>query len=479
MKVKIWLIGWSIIVSVALGLLGLWVYKVDPYFHYHLPDTERYYYPLDYQRGQNDGILRNFDYDTIVCGSSMIENIRTTEVDEVFGCNSVKVPFNGASYKEINDNLKNALRYNPNVKTVIRALDTGRFLDPWDAMPYDPVEYPTFLYDNNPFNDVAYLLNREVLFGRVYSMSEESRADGFEGGMTSFDDYSKWPPSVHCGINTVCPDGITVSEPKEELHLTDENRAAIEKNIKMNVTELADAYPDVQFYYYYSPYSILSWNIWNNAGSIYRMFEAEEYISELIVTHENIHLFSFNSRTDIITDFNNYRDEGHYGRWVNSLILKWMHEDMYRLTAADYKERVEKELDFYTSFDYAGLNGQEDYEDDLYAAALLNKELTGVEPLEISDKRFEVNLDEGYNYLVFDCKKITDNGRFTAWVYGEDGSVVGRIEKDYTDLDNDIHKYVIDLSTVSGKVTVELNDDSADTTDSSESGCQFSNVFIY
>ena len=90
-----------------------------------------------------------------------------------------------------------------------------------------------------------------------------------------------------------------------------------------------------------------------------------------------------------------------------------------------------------------------------------------------------MDLDEGYNYLVFDCQKRSDSGRLEAYVYGEDGSEVGRIEKDYSELDNEIHQYVIDLSAVSGKVTVELGSNLPDSAGGSEPDYQFSNIFMY
>ena len=108
MKGKVWLIGWLIIVCIGLGVIGGYMYKIDPYMHFHKPDTERYFYSLDNQRSQNDGITKHFDYNAIITGTSMTENFMATEVDSIFNVNSIKVPYSGATYKEINDNLKTA-----------------------------------------------------------------------------------------------------------------------------------------------------------------------------------------------------------------------------------------------------------------------------------------------------------------------------------------------------------------------------------
>ncbi len=528
MKAKNWLIGWLIIVGVVLSVFGFWVYKIDPFFHYHKPDIDSYFYTLNNQRSQNDGISKHFDYDALISGTSMVENFRTSEAGKIFGCSFIKVAYSGGSYKEINDNIEKALEANDRLKLVIRCLDMEKFYDAFDVMRLDLGDYPTYLYDNNPFNDVEYLWNRDVIFGRVYQMTLDNDQEGFKPGITKFDDYSRWQSSYVFGIDAIRPKDVTKTD-KEQIHLTGEDKEVIKKNIDRNVTSVADEHPDVDFYYFYSPYSVLSWNEWRAAGTLYKMLEAEAYITELIVPHKNIHLFSFNNRTDITTDLNNYKDAPHYACWINSLMLKWMHDGQYQLTEDNYNEYLKQEYDFYTTFDYASVNGQVDYEADFYAAALLNKELTGIDPLDVlnDDKvdvfingaeyitddtgrnaivichgalerdyntdlltdylmdkgfigiKFDVNLDDGYNYLCFDGQKIVDHGMVTAYVYDKDKNIVGQVKANYKNLDNEVHQYVIDLSTISGNVTVVLNGGYVDYTGSPDSNFQFSNIYMY
>ena len=88
-------------------------------------------------------------------------------------------------------------------------------------------------------------------------------------------------------------------------------------------------------------------------------------------------------------------------------------------------------------------------------------------------------MDEGYNYLAFDGQKIADHGSLTAYVYNSEGELIGKIESNDKDLDNKIHQYVIDLSTVGGNATVILNGGYVDSTGSSNSEYQFSNIYMY
>lgn len=354
MKAKYWIAGWLVIIILGLLLMGGCVYKVDPYFHYHKPDISKYYYVLDNQRSQNDGIIKHFEYDALITGTSMTQNFKSSEMDEIFDCRSIKVPFVGATYKEINDNISTAIASNSDLKIVVRGLDMGKFMDKKDKMSDELGEYPNYLYDDNPLNDVEYLLNRDVLWGRVYPMIHARKEENFEPGITSFDEYSRVGQEEY-GLDAVCPDGVPNVIPGEPIHLSESKRENVEGNIRQNVISLAEANPDIQFYYFITPYSAISWGNGVASGAIYRQIEAEERVIEMILECDNIKLFSFNNKLELTCNLDNYRDEAHYGEWINSEILQWMHDGDGLITKDNYKEYLEEELNNYLTLDYDSL----------------------------------------------------------------------------------------------------------------------------
>jgi hypothetical protein len=372
-KDKIWIAGYFLIIVVALAVIGAKVIQVDPFFHYHEAKTGDYYYDLNNQRSQNDGILKHFDYDALITGTSMTENFKASEADEIFGTSTVKVPFEGGSYKEINDNIETALVHQPKLKMVIRGLDMVKFLDDKDAERSDLGAFPTYLYDDNPFNDVNYIFSRDIIVGRVIPMILNSNQEGFVPGITSFDDYSNWMSDYAFGINAVCPDGLSATEPAAAVHLTDEEKETVLGNIKQNVVSLAAEYPDVTFYYFFTPYSAVWWQSLVNSGEIYKQVEVERIIIEEILKYDNIKLYSFNNMTDITTDINNYKDNRHYASWINSLMLYFMKNGEGLLTKENYNDYLENELSFYTTYDYSQLNDQTDYEDDYEAERVIRE----------------------------------------------------------------------------------------------------------
>ena len=369
---------WGVTAIVLLILCVLLVYKVDPYFHYHAPFTESWFYRLDNERSQNDGIVRHFEYDAMITGTSMAENFKTSETDYLFQCNSIKVASRGGSLRETDGYISKGLESNPDCRMVIRCLDLPYFLDPPDRMREDLGSYPTWLYDSNPWNDVNYVLNGDVVLGKVLAMMEETRYEDFQPGLESFDNFGRWHDAAEYGFRAIFPGGMTVNPAAEQEMLSEEEKALIRDNVARNVTSTTDAYPNVTFYYFISPYSIAQWNTWNNEGKLCKMLEVEKYVTELILPHENVHLYSFHGRTDIVTNLNHYKDETHYAAWINSLILRWLHDGTCQLTEDNYEAILLAEYNFFTTFDYTSILEQEDFADDNEAVTLIQEELEGI-----------------------------------------------------------------------------------------------------
>ena len=70
------------------GFAGITIF-VDPLFHYHAP-SKGLQYPLYDDVYMDDGIVRNFDYDSIIIGSSMAANFKASLFDELFGTHTIK-----------------------------------------------------------------------------------------------------------------------------------------------------------------------------------------------------------------------------------------------------------------------------------------------------------------------------------------------------------------------------------------------------
>ena len=247
---------------------------------------------------------------------------------------------------------------------------------------------------------------------------------------------------------------------------------------------------------------------------------------ETILGHDNIHLFSFNDCPELTADLNNYKDTVHYGTWINSLILRWMHDGKHQITEDNYLDYIQRVKDFYTTFDYSTMNTQEDYEYSFYAAALVNEEVTGAKPVDLLTAGAEIrgagqtedssggqngilcagtlqrgpdegdlaeyllnsefigvkadmDLSNGHCYLTFCGKRLAGAGQPSVFVYDSGGNVIRSFTLQSSGLDYEWHRYVVNLYGLDGKYTVILNGGAVDSSQKADSSYAFSDIILY
>ena len=79
-----------ILTAVFLVLIAAVNIAIDPLFQYHKP-----WFGLEpvitNERYQNAGVIKHFDFDNVIMGTSMCENFKVSEVNDLFGGQTVKV----------------------------------------------------------------------------------------------------------------------------------------------------------------------------------------------------------------------------------------------------------------------------------------------------------------------------------------------------------------------------------------------------
>lgn len=326
-------------------MVALLVYVFDPYFHFHKPFSFVSYRLYD-ERYINDGIARHFDYNAIVTGTSMAQNFKPSEVDELFGVQTIKATFSGAGYQEISQNLERALQRNEKLKTVIWTMDYNALIREKDFTDYD--KYPTYLYDDNPWNDVSYIYNKHMLYhglltNIVWTLTGKQS--------TTLDEYSAWDKQTGLEYILQLYDRNNVQQglPSE---LTEQETVMVYENVKTNMVDLVTQYPNTTFYIFYTPYSICYWDGLKQMDIMKRQLQAEKIATELLIECPNVKLYNFFDQYEVITDTDNYRDREHYASWINSQILVWISQDIGLVTSENYQEKYEKQKKYFMEYDY-------------------------------------------------------------------------------------------------------------------------------
>ena len=342
-----------------LGCMALVIIIIDPFFHYHAPITGLAY-NISEERYQNNGIVRHFEYDAIITGTSMAENFKTSEMDKLFDTNAIKVTYSGGEYKEINDNLIVALRSNKNIKLVMRGIDFDSLLHDKDSLFHgiadSAYQYPWYMIDDNFLTDVHYIFNKSVLVDSIDTGLTK-------GEITSFDTAYRWGNWFKYGKEAV------LAGDKVEFYCENKSGSVVQRginndeielmlgNINQNIIETVESYPNVEFYLFIPPYSIYFWAQQNRNRCINLDVDAMQLLSEKLVQYDNVKLFAFWNNYQMVINLDNYKDIFHYSADVNSWILQWMAEGdgRYLLTKDNYREYWDEIRQFYLHYDYSSI----------------------------------------------------------------------------------------------------------------------------
>ena len=141
----------TLLIPIFLIIVGMVI--IDPYFCYHKP-IAGIPYTLEEDAYINAGILKNFDYDSVIIGSSLAALMEPSIVDEKLGASTVKATISGASTRNGAFLMEYALN-NKEICNIIYSLDYNALLG--DKSQLDRA-LPQYLYDKNPFNDLQYIV---------------------------------------------------------------------------------------------------------------------------------------------------------------------------------------------------------------------------------------------------------------------------------------------------------------------------------
>ena len=323
-----------------LFMVALVTFMIDPYLHYHKP-LESLEYPLKDERYINDGIARNYEYEAMITGTSMAQNFKASQMEELWKVKAVKTAYSGATFHELNESIQRAISYNSNLKYVLCSLDGSRINHDAFSDSYDG--YPEYLYDKNPFNDVNYLLNKEVVPTTI-AVVNYTRAGN---KTTSMDAYGSWSQYKVYGKEAVEATVVPKQAAAESVSFTSEDEIRVKENVTENYLKTALEHPEVIFYFYLPPYSVYYWDDLVKTGKLDAQLKAEELAVSLLTEADNIHVYGFADKTEITADLDNYMDILHYGDWINEEIMEMIYRGEGELTKENSKAYFQKVREIY------------------------------------------------------------------------------------------------------------------------------------
>ena len=339
--------NFSVICMILLCLFAIAFFNgiIDPFFHYRA-GLEGLEYPLTEERYINDGMQRHYDYDVLITGTSMSWNFLPSVAEEKLGGRVLKTAYSGAYFHELSESMEQAISHNPDLRMIICSLDPNvlthdAYEDAYKGAPY-------YLYDENPFNDASYLLNKEVVTKSI-AVINYTRAGNIT---TSPDDYGRFELYMPSGREAVLNSYERQPVMDSGVVFDGDDRDAVHDNLTLNFIETAKNNPDITFVFYIPPYSYCFWDAMVRTGQLDYVLDAEEYAVGLLLETENIKVYAFDDDLDITTDLDNYTDTLHYTSDICNIIAERIGNDECRLTADDYHEYFEKIGRIYREYEY-------------------------------------------------------------------------------------------------------------------------------
>lgn len=343
MTYKRWIICFLILSLVTLVAFAGIMYVTDPLIRYGKENGLFTYYEYA-EMYSNPGIARNYEYDTVLVGTSMIQNTDVQECNEYFDCNMVRLPYSGGTCYNMKTILDVCFESDNAIETVYWELDEFQLFSAHDAPRYP---LPEYLYREDHGEDLCYLLNLDIFYhytlNNVLGTLRGEQQLVAREGETFTGDFSE--------------EGTLRSYHRPEQSSTQmettyyQNKVAL--NLENNIIPLLEENPETEFVFFMVPFSIIYWDNEVRQGTFDATIHGVEYAIGRLLEYENVQIYFYHDEWDIATNLDNYKDYSHYGKWINSWLTQAIAADESRLTKENYKAVLKEMHAYICSYDFS------------------------------------------------------------------------------------------------------------------------------
>ena len=322
-------------VSVVVFLtIGLGVY--DPLHIFHkswITGDNRLHGDM---RMQAAGVINNYEFDSIIVGTSMLKGTSAILASEKLGGKFVNLSPNGASIAERKYLIHYALK-KKDIKSVIISFDTGLDQNLIRSNAKFPVTKFNYLYDETMINDVQAYWNYKFI-ACLASLSTSTRCYGnkrdLQRPVNWFGEHLHIRNAKISGLeNWVHAEGgrgkSINSRVKRHIERPIKSKAKYDEKLKLTREIIDDSLfslikenDGVSFHVVFPPYSRFLYSLWKNKNPYkYQLYlETLRYLVVEGAKYKNLNVYSFDDMA-YLDDLNNYRDMRHYNTDMNNAML--------------------------------------------------------------------------------------------------------------------------------------------------------------
>lgn len=336
---KKFLISMIISTIVILIVIGSLTYTVDPFLKYRYKPDKMY---LLNPRFVNPGLLKNYDYNTVILGSSMVQNFDMNLFRADPSVKPLKIAIGAASRDEIE--VAYSLIKKEKTKSIIVNLDLTSF----NALSKD-VKYPSYTYKDDLLSQLGYLYSYEacirympidigsLLFSDINQdmhkmMKEKSDVDRI-GEFRGNNNYQGKIYFLRFLYKT--GSGFSYQDTED-----------MDKRMKEHFDQFIAKFDignnkHIEYTFILPPYSIAYWGYTDQKGYYQNFVDIVRYINKQVSKYENVRLICFYD-IDTIMDLNSYADLTHFNPETSDFIVNNLFTEKYRLTHENIDIRIQK-----------------------------------------------------------------------------------------------------------------------------------------
>lgn len=324
--------------TLFIFIVSLFNYTIDPFLQYRQPTLYKTFY-YGNQRALNAGFAKNYDYSSIVTGSSMSENFLISKVSEIMK-NPIKLSISGGSAHEIFNTLDTAFRSKNKIENVLLGLDINAVSGKADRLRYGDSSFPLYLYDYNYLNDIFYLASFDTLKESIKILFSSIIRDKNDLNW-NYENMYQWQ---HKHENEFGKDKVLQMLKNAPLtnnfNKLEYSFDTMKKSFDLNYLQLVKNNPDVHFIFFYPPYSVIAFKDWQKRGILEDIIKFKLYVVEKFSKLSNVSLYDFQSAVEVTTNLDNYKDFTHYHQNINNWLIDMIKEDRYIVTTENINNHL-------------------------------------------------------------------------------------------------------------------------------------------
>ena len=321
-----------IAMAAELFLVAVAVWIIDPFYQYHAPVLGEGAV-LNDRDNQMPGSIRNFQYDSVLVGSSVAENFDSKFLDDAYDCNTLKIIRASGSVADLLYYLEMA-QAGHKLENVFWCLDILSMAASTEVTLYGK-DVPRYLHTKTVLDDLPYLYNKEILFEKIPAQLVSSRQGINTGGQAYNWSRGKEFSAVQA-MRAYDRNAIQENVVIEAKDLT-QVRKLLDENIGL-LTEQIRSHPEIRYRFLIPPYSLLWWDCAYVNGELEERFTILEEMIPALLAFENVEIYFFPDQEEIVCNLDNYMDMVHYSPDINQFMLERLVAGENRLTGDNMEE---------------------------------------------------------------------------------------------------------------------------------------------